>query len=342
MTEKAKTLLWAMVVITTAAFIIGSYYWLFPPESKLEIYSGEVQNLTIAVSELEATTLVRVASANGYFEDQGLNITITEQPLGKFSLEELFEGNADIATVAEVPIMKNAFSRNDFKTFSTIHESDLNIKILAQKDNGITSPQDLKGKSIGITVGTVGEFFLSSFLLQNGIGMNDVVLVDASPGELKQLLEDGEIDAISLREPHVYSIKSQLGDQVLTFEQSNIYNATFNLVAMSEFIDDNPEVIDRFLIALLQAEDFVENNQDLTISIIAEDLDLPEDYLVDTWEKSSFQVKLDQSLISTMEHEARWAIDSSSVDSDSIPNYLDFIYIDSLESVKSEVVTIIR
>jgi NitT/TauT family transport system substrate-binding protein len=51
---------------------------------------------------------------------------------------------------------------------------------------------------------------------------------------------------------------------------------------------------------------------------------------------------LDQTILITLEDEARWAIREGLIDKKEIPNYLDFIYMDLLENVKPEAITIIR
>ncbi len=51
---------------------------------------------------------------------------------------------------------------------------------------------------------------------------------------------------------------------------------------------------------------------------------------------------LDQTILMSLEDEARWAMREGLTDKKEIPNYLDFIYVDALEQVKPETVTIIR
>ena len=60
------------------------------------------------------------------------------------------------------------------------------------------------------------------------------------------------------------------------------------------------------------------------------------------WDEFNFRLVLDQSIIVSLEDEARWAIREELVDKEEVPNYLDFIYINALEDVKPEAVTIIR
>ena len=60
------------------------------------------------------------------------------------------------------------------------------------------------------------------------------------------------------------------------------------------------------------------------------------------WGEFSFQLLLDQTILMSLEDEARWAMREELTDKKKVPNYLDFIYVDALEQVKPETVTIIR
>jgi len=191
-------------------------------------------------------------------------------------------------------------------------------------------------------VGTVGEYFLSSFLLYSGLSVKDIELIDEKPAALFEMLQAGEIDAFALREPHVYRAQENLGDVAIVFVRDDVYAATFNVVALADFIKAKPQIIKRFLRALLQAESFVKNNRSEAINLISQDLQLDRGYLDRTWEESQFKLMLNQNLIVTMEYEARWVIESGSVETTEVPNYLDYIYLDALEEVKPEAIEIIH
>ena len=60
------------------------------------------------------------------------------------------------------------------------------------------------------------------------------------------------------------------------------------------------------------------------------------------WDDFIFEISLDQSLIVTIEAEARWAIKNNLTDAREVPNYLDYIHMDALEKVKPEAIGIIH
>jgi NitT/TauT family transport system substrate-binding protein len=51
---------------------------------------------------------------------------------------------------------------------------------------------------------------------------------------------------------------------------------------------------------------------------------------------------LDNAMITALEDEARWAIQNRLVDARTIPNYLDFYYLDAMKSVKPGAISIVK
>ena len=66
----------------------------------------------------------------GYFENEGLDLTIKEYGSGKAATESILNGEVDISTVADMPVVFNSFSREDFCIISTFASSYDSIKYL--------------------------------------------------------------------------------------------------------------------------------------------------------------------------------------------------------------------
>jgi NitT/TauT family transport system substrate-binding protein len=215
-------------------------------------------------------------------------------------------------------------------------------RIIARKDRGIQGPKDLSGKHIATQEASAVHFFLSMFLLNHAISEQDVELSFKKAEELPGALAAGEIDAFSMREPFISQAKALLGDNALIFAEPGIYSNTFNLISYNNYIRDNPEQIRKILLALIQAEEFAKNQPDEAIRIISNRLGIAESEVDALWPELNLKISLHQSLLRTLEDEARWAIENNLTDKTEIPNYLDYISIDALEEVKPEAVTIIR
>ncbi len=301
-----------------------------------------VEKIIIAEGQQPIAGLVYIAFIKGYFEDEGLDVTLQPQTSGKACFNVVIEGKADLGTVAETPIMHAGLREEKTYIIATIHHADENTVIVARKDKGISIPNDLKNKKIGVTVGTNGEFFMDSFLIMHGMSRSEIEAVSLKPEEMFYALVNGELDAVSTWNPHVINLQKELGDNGIIFYGEGIYTETYNLVTMQAFVNNNPETIKKVLRALINAVEFIKESPDESSNIIADYIGMDRAQLTELWDVFNFEVTLDQSLLVTLETEARWAIKNKLTDKTEVPNYLDYIYLDALEEVKPEAVGIIR
>ena len=286
---------------------------------------------------------VWIADNKGYFQQEGLNVKIKEFGSGRTALATMLnEGGLDMVTVAQTPVMFNSFNRSDYAIIATMVCSDNDVKILVRRDEGIKRPSDLKGKKVGVTKGSTGHFFLGLFLAYNGLGLSEVETVDLEAPDLPGALADGRVDAISSWEPHILNAKSLLGEKAILLPSKGVFREDFYFVAKKDFIEDNPEALKSFLKAIEKGEEFIQKNREESINIVSERLKLDKKLTTSVWNDFDFQLMLDQTILITLEDEARWAIREGLTDKKEVPNYLDFIYTSALEHVKLEAVTIIR
>lgn len=304
---------------------------------------GITEKVTIGISATSLLpALIHVAEEKGYFLEEGIDIVIEGYPTGKAALEATFNGEVDMGTVAETPVVFNSFERDDFAVFTTIVGSVQHCKVIARKDRGINTPQDLIGKKLATTIGTTAHFFMAVFFAINGMDISDVEIIDLKPGEMVEEIVNGEVDAIFTWEPNIMKAQEGLGSNAVILASKLGYQATFNLASMNDFIENNPQLIEKTIKALVKAEEFINNNRVESINIIAQRLDTDREGVDKLWDDYEFGLSLSQFLIVTLEDEARWAIKSKLTDKIEVPNYLDYIYMDALDEVKPEAIGIIR
>ncbi len=304
--------------------------------------SEPVEELTIGVFKGVFSSLIWIAESQGYFPDNGLDVTIQDEyETGIAPMMDAIDGKVDIASGAEFVLVSLSFDNKNLKAISTIDLADA-IELVARKDHGITRPTDLRGKKIAIPKNTQAEFFLGRFLTFNGLSLDDVEIVGMNPSELVDAIVAGTIDAGMIWEPNIYEISNSLGNNLVTFSGQSGQDFYFLMVTTNEVITARPEAIERFLNALVEAENFVKKHPEQAKDIITARLDVEEEYVESVWPKNDFTTSLPQSLILAMDDEARWRIANNLTDKTVVPNYLDYIYLDGLEALKPEAVTIIR
>ena len=81
-----------------------------------EKYTGPVEKITFGVETSILPSAVWVAENKGYFQEEGLDVEIKEFGSGRTALATMLnEGNLDMVTVAQTPVMFNSFERNDYR-----------------------------------------------------------------------------------------------------------------------------------------------------------------------------------------------------------------------------------
>lgn len=304
--------------------------------------AGPPEKVTFACTVLPDAALAQVAAANGYYQNEGLSVTTQVHQIGKQALQAVLDGNADFATVAETPVMFAIMRGDQVSILATINVSNRNMAIIARKDKGITTFRDLKGKKVATTFGTIGEFFMDSMLIANGISRRDVDLVNLASEKLRDSLLNGEVAAISSWNPILIRTQKALGGRGVTFYGEDIYTQTYNVVATKEYIRRNPGTVNKLLRSLIKAEDFIRVHPAEAQEMVAGATRTDRKSVEETWSANNFRVALDQALVLALDDESRWAISNKLTVSTKVPNYLDYIYLDGLRSVKPDAVRILR
>src|SRR3989338_1237354 len=349
MSKKLSLIIFILVIIALA---VEGYVLLQTYRNPAKKFTGPMEKITVGVEKSLLPALVWIAEDNGYFTENGVEATIKEYDSGRAALTSMLNppaggGGLDMVTVAQTPVMFNSFDRSDFAIVSAIVSSYNEITVLARRDRGITKPGDLRGKKVGMTKGSSGQYFLDLFLSNNNLQLSEVEKVDLPTSQLVSNLTTGSVDAISTWNPHLYNAQKVLGGESIIFPTKKILRVDFYFVPNKNFLQNHSEAITRFLQALTQAEDFIKNNEDESVDIVAKRLGLDSAFVVSVWDDYQFGLFLDQTIIQTLEEEAEWAIQNKLTDSPrgeasktEVPNYLDYISVDALEKVAPEKVQI--
>lgn len=301
------------------------------------------EKITIAVPLLPHYTLFIVANEKGYFIEEGLEVAFRPSILyGKLALDDMIAGNADFAASAEPPLAFAALRGESVLVVAEVMNTDKDVAIVALRNRGVESPTDLKGKKIGFTPGTTSEFFLSAFLTVHGIRENSVRIVHMKPDDMGDALRAGKVDAVVIWNPYMAALGKEFGANAVTFFEAAIYKQAIVVTARKKFVAERPEAVKKLLRALLKAEAFVHGNPSETLDIVVRRCGKGRGEVESSLQGFDFGVKLDQSLLVTLENQARWAIRGKLAGRKEVPNFLEYIYLDGLKAVKPDAVTIIQ
>lgn len=298
--------------------------------------------ITIAYPATFLSVLYQIASINGFFLAEGLEVAPDIHEFGRVALDSMLAGNADLVITADTPVMHAITGGRDMSIIAVTATSRRAIGLVARKDRGIVHPPDLKGKTIGVAMGSTGDYFLDSFLSTRGMDRRELTVVDLRPGEMLDALLSGRVDGVTVWNPTLVQLKRELGANGIVFRDEVIYSDIACIAAGAEFVRRNPETVKSVLKALIKAEAFVKKHPEQSRRVIADFLKMDVAVVEEIWDSYHFRVTLDQALIISLEDQTRWAQQRGLTGRRDMPNYLAYVYFDGLLSVKPEAVRIMR
>ncbi len=298
--------------------------------------------ITFCVAGQPPSALVHLALDRGLFAAEGLRVEAREYVSGKRALKAMLAGEGQLATTADVPIVFESFKAGTFRMLCQIAATGNPACVVANRTAGIAEPEDLRGKTVATQRGSAVHFYLHMFLARHGIPEEQVTLSFMKAEELPEALIDGRIDAFSMREPYVSQATDALGDNAVVFAEPGLYHRTEHVVVASGLIETHPGVPDLIVRALLQAEKLAKADPQALVTTLAGRLGISHDAATAALAQHEWRVCMEQALLIGLEDEAAWAQNAGLVDTESVPNYLDFLHPDALSRADPGRVTILR
>jgi NitT/TauT family transport system substrate-binding protein len=317
---------------------IGIIAWHFtsPPQ----LYSGPAEPIVLGGLVSDTNIMVFTAEDQQFFAKNGINLTFKTYDTGLATIDELLSGNVDIAGASEYPIIAKAFEKDNISIIAGISKSYI-VYFIGLTDRGIRNVADLKGKKIGLSRGTIPEFYLGRFLNLNGMSIRDVNLINLPPGQAADAIANESVDAVVTWEPYVNRTREQHANGTVIWSVQSGQAVYGVLVCRNDWIKQHPDLVRRVLNSLAEAEGYIVQHPAGAKAILQGRYHYDDKYIARAWPEHQFALSLDQSLVVAMEDEGRWMIANNLTTAKTIPDIRDHIYIKGLEEVKPESVNVI-
>ena len=226
----------------------------------------EQTKLTIAVGgkPLFYYLPLTVAERQGYFKDEGLDVTITDFPGGAKALQSLMGGSAEMVSGAfEHTINMQAKGQAIRSVVVQGRYAGITLGLSPEKAAQYKSPKDLKGMKIGVTApGSSTNMFVNALLAKEGLKPDAVSIigVGATSGAVAAM-QKKNIDAIANLDP-VMNLLEVNGDIVTKVDtrtlegQKYVYGADYAagvIYSREDFIQKNPQTVQAVVNAMVRA-----------------------------------------------------------------------------------------
>lgn len=249
---------WRLLGFTLAAAILtGSLSGCAGEKTASESGSGE-QSQTINIGTMDLVNGDLIARKEKIYEDTlGVNVNIVKFSSGKDVNTALASGSIDVSELGTSPTALGIASGLQYTVVGIGDIIGSAESLVVKKDSGIQSINDLKGKKIATPFASTAHYSLLNALSLSGVNASDVNLLDMEADDIWAAWQRGDIDGAYIW----YPVQDELlkdGGVAITgsdkLAQQGIVTGDL-LVARNDFAKDHPELVTKFLQALLKAND---------------------------------------------------------------------------------------
>ena len=196
---------------------------------------SEAKSETPASTKPEAVTLnvaympnygslwaIENAIAQGYLEEEGITVNLTEFQDGPTIIAAMESGSIDIGYIGQGAHKLCINGKASIFALSHISNGDA---VIGGKD--IKKIADLKGKKVAYSSGTSSEDILLKTLAKEGMKLSDVEAVDMDASAIVTAMLSGGVDACATWSPNTLKILDEMKDATkltdnLTFKDTTV------------------------------------------------------------------------------------------------------------------------
>ena len=223
----------------------------------------------------------------------GDNVEVTTQIFnaGPAAMEALFANQIDISYIGPNPAINGYVQSNGEALRIISGAASGGAVFVVRNDSGINSPQDLANKKFSSPqLGNTQDVALRKYLLDNGYKTKEnggnIEVVPAKTADIVSLMIKKDIDGAWLPEPWGAKLIKEANAKVLVDERDLWPNGQFvtaHIIARTDYIEKNPDVIKKVLNAHIDMTSWINDNRDEALQIFNTELNklmgqtIPED-----------------------------------------------------------------
>ena len=266
MRGSASSSLASLAVLALASLLISG---CSEPEAPVQT-AEPAHKLKVLFASAVNNVPMMVAAENGYWRDQGLDVSVQVLDSGSQIVTALVSGAADIgasAVTSSLPLSRAA--GNPLTFVGPYHNNPMvvngvaRVGVLASARSGVKADdaRSLAGKTIGVALGSTGESYLKSYLAANDVAIRDVRLVNLSVPDMRVSLSQGNVDAVVAWEPYVSQIIREGGNDVVPVVRGGPYGASVvGVMVTDSYLEKNKAVVEKYLVGAWKGVQFTRDN----------------------------------------------------------------------------------
>lgn len=259
-----------VLLVAIVLLVIVTLFFLDLNPSKRENGDKENKLEKIKVAEVAHTVFYApqyISKGLGFFEEEGLDVQFLLTPGADKVTAAVLSGDVQIGfSGSEACIyVYNAGEKDYLKTFAQLTQKDGSFLVSREKIDHFTL-ENLKGKSvIGGRKGGMPEMTFEWALRQNGIDPVNDLDIDTSIAfaAMQGAFVGGQGDFVTLFEPNALQVEKEgFGHVVASIGELGGVVPYTSYSARISYLEENPEVIEKFTRAIQKGLDYVHNHSD--------------------------------------------------------------------------------
>jgi NitT/TauT family transport system substrate-binding protein len=152
----------------------------------------------------------------GFYQQEGLDVTISQIAGASKVLQALIGGSADVGGGVYEQSIQMAAERRSIVTFISLARSP-NFAVVAAPGGKVKTLQDLRGKTIGVSsAGSPSQFYLNYLLIKSGMQPADVSIANVGMGATAvAAVEHQQVDAAMLFGSAITALEARRSDLIV-------------------------------------------------------------------------------------------------------------------------------
>jgi ABC-type nitrate/sulfonate/bicarbonate transport system substrate-binding protein len=254
----------------------------------------ERTKITVATGVDPSLGTFYVAQAGGFFKKHGLDVQFNTGSSGSAMVAFLVKNQVQAVLAAEQAGIQNF---NIDKDVVVATEAMQMLRYFGIVGRNIDSIEGLKGKKIGVAMGSASEVFWRAFINTLKLDPKDYTVMNVELPEMIAAIERGNIDAFSAWEPWITrTLAAVPGTKMLRDNEGIITTRNFVYINKT-WADSSPKAAVALMQAISEATDMIRNKPDEASQLVATFLKLDPKLTRDLMGKVNFELRLDQGSI---------------------------------------------
>lgn len=215
--------------------------------------------ITIAINPWPGYEFLYLAEEKQFFKKVGANVRLLQLDSLSDAQRAYLRGHADgLASTLIEAVQAQALGSRPLSIVMVPDYSNGGDVIIANKP--ISSIADLKGKTIGCEVSSLGIYFLQRALAKHQLSIEDVNVINVEQRNGEQQLLNGKIDAFVSYPPVSVNILKNAGTHKI-FSSADIPMQIIDVVAMADdVLQAHPKLSEQLLLAWDMALAYYQDN----------------------------------------------------------------------------------